>query len=274
VGYQVELEPGSAELGGIFEGETDVLGANDTSASVGYAPLTETERLVLETEHYLNSDDFKAEFPETGQDVKVMGVRNGGRLALTVAMPLLDRDIPGEAAYWDRKEAVGDDLLNHLQGWLADIGDVSVVLNALDRPGEGMSGMYLSVLGTSAEDADSGQVGRGNGVNGILPLNRPRSSEAAAGKNPVSHVGKIYNLLSHRIAHCVWEEIPDVLECTVWLVSRIGDPVNAPRTVYVRANVEDETGDLGQAVRRTVAEQVERIPEFCRELVEGRHPVC
>jgi len=43
-------------------------------------------------------------------------------------------------------------------------------------------------------------VGRGNRVNGVVSLNRPMSTEAAAGKNPGSHMGKIYTLLSHQIA--------------------------------------------------------------------------
>ena len=46
----------------------------------------------------------------------------------------------------------------------------------------GSEGVYLSLLGTSAEDADSGQVGRGNRVNGLISLNRPLGTEAAAGK--------------------------------------------------------------------------------------------
>ena len=76
VTYQVEIKPGSAELVDIFSRETT--GANDTSAAVGYWPMTETERLVRETEQYINSRTFKEEFPETGEDVKVMGVRMDG----------------------------------------------------------------------------------------------------------------------------------------------------------------------------------------------------
>lgn len=39
-----------------------------------------------------------------------------------------------------------------------------------------MGGMYLTVLGTLAEDADSGEVGLGNQVNGLIPMNRPSGS--------------------------------------------------------------------------------------------------
>jgi S-adenosylmethionine synthetase len=88
--------------------------------------------------------------------------------------------------------------------------------------------MYLSVLGTSADDADSGAVGRGNQVNGIIALHRPRGSEAAAGKNPVSHVGKIYSVLTHLLADQIYTQVSGVREVVVWLCSRIGDPVDRP----------------------------------------------
>jgi S-adenosylmethionine synthetase len=72
--------------------------------------------------------------------------------------------------------------------------------NALEEVGRCLGGTYLSLLGTSAEDADSGQVGRGNRVNGLIAMNRPMGTEATTGKNPVSHVGKIYSVLAHRLA--------------------------------------------------------------------------
>lgn len=57
--YQVELKEGSAELTDIFRRGARILPANDTSAAVGYAPLTLTERMVFDTERYLNSEKFK-----------------------------------------------------------------------------------------------------------------------------------------------------------------------------------------------------------------------
>ncbi|TET00207.1 MAG: S-adenosylmethionine synthetase, partial [Hadesarchaea archaeon] len=64
--YQVELRPGSAALTDIFKRKGRVFSANDTSAAVSYAPMTWTEQLVLKTERYLNSKEFKKEFPESG----------------------------------------------------------------------------------------------------------------------------------------------------------------------------------------------------------------
>lgn len=231
---------------------------------------------MLETERYLNASAFKARFPETGEDVRVMGVRTGMRLDLTVAMPLLDRSVLHEMDYFQRKEAVYEDLLAHLYRQLWPLQAVTLHLNTLDRPGMGLAGMYLSVLGTSAEDADSGEVGRGNQVNGLIALNRPRGSEAAAGKNPVSHVGKIYSVLSHQLAHKLHTQIPALQEVVVWLCSRIGAPIDQPQMISVHIHLQAgiSLAEVITPIRQTVQDELSHMPAFCRELAEGRYAVC
>jgi S-adenosylmethionine synthetase len=270
--YQVEIRPGSQELVGLFQDGQRVLGANDTSAVVGYAPLTETERIVLETERYVNSPALKASFPETGEDVKVMAVREHRTLSLIIAMPLLDRYLSGERAYFQRKEEVRQAALGYVQSNLKDIQEVTVALNLLDQPGMDLAGTYVSVLGTSAEDADSGQVGRGNEINGLICLNRPRGSEAASGKNPVSHVGKIYNVLAHRLANRLYEELPPVKETIVWLCSRIGEPIDQPFLSSVQVRLEPGTtlNEVSGAIRDEIEREFEGMEAFCRELAEGK----
>jgi len=271
--YQIELARGSSELTDIFKRKDSILGANDTSAAVGYAPMSPTETLVLETERYLNSKDFKKRFPESGEDIKVMGLRKKDKIDLTIADPLIDMFIESESEYFRKK----DELLEEIKMYV--IGrtglETSISLNTLDREGRGMGGIYLTVTGTSAEDADSGQVGRGNRVNGIIPLNRPVSSEAAAGKNPVSHVGKIYNVLSHRIANEIYVNVPDIKEVYVWLLSQIGEPIDQPK--IAAAQVIMERGTL-ESVEKEINEVIDRelsnIQEFCMELAYGKIPVC
>ena len=273
--YQVEFQPGSEELASLFCGG-GVLGANDTSAAVSYAPLSETERLVLDAEHYLNSSAYKARLPETGEDVKIMGVRTGRRLSLTVAMPILDSYLECEADYFKRKEAIYEDLLVHVRDRLKSIQEVTIGLNTLDRRGRGMAGMYLSVLGTSGEDADSGEVGRGNHVNGLIALNRPRGSEAAAGKNSVSHVGKIYNVLAHLLAKRLHSEVPGLQEVMVWLCSRIGEPIDSPQMVSVQVRLQSDltVPAVKNSIRQIVEEELGRMSALCLELAQGRYPIC
>jgi S-adenosylmethionine synthetase len=274
--FQVELRGGSAELTEIFREASIIAAANDTSAAVGYSPLSETEQLVLSAEKFLNGRDFKRRFPASGQDIKIMGVRSGAHLDLTIAMPLLDRFVESEASYFRQLDEVREALSGYLRSRLDALDEITVRCNHLDRRGAGLAGMYLSVLGTSAEDADSGEVGRGNQVNGIIALNRPRGSEAAAGKNPVSHVGKIYNVLTHLLAEQIYRQVPGLEEVFVWLCSRIGAPVNDPQVAAVQVKLKPgaKYSDVADPIRQLVGRELERMPEFCNELAEGKYSIC
>lgn len=274
VTMQNEIHPGSPELVDIFA--RDTLTANDTSAAVGFAPLSESERLVLAAENYLNSADFKRRFPETGEDVKVMGVRSGRSLQLTIAMAFVDRFIASAALYFDRKAQILHDLRNQLKPQLHDLDRLEVQLNALDDPGRGLGGMYLTVLGTSAEGADGGEVGRGNRVNGLISLNRPMTMEAAAGKNPVSHVGKIYNLLSHQLARQIHSEFHGIEEVYVWLCSQIGRPLNDPWMVSVELTLASGAvvRDLERPIRELIHRELAGVQSFTDRLCRGEFAVC
>lgn len=271
VDYQVELKPGSADLVDIFDRKGEKLGANDTSATVGYAPLTQTEKIVLKTERFLNSEKFKRRFPESGEDIKVMGYRNKDHLNLTVSMAFVDRYISSEEEYFDRKAKVLEETENFVKT-NTTFQSVDVQLNTLDVKGRGLKGIYLTVLGTSAESGDSGQVGRGNRVNGLISLNRPVGSEAAAGKNPVSHVGKIYNVLTFQIAEHVYEQVPEVEEAYVWLLSKIGASIDQPTTATAQVVLKDDTplDQVSKDIREVLDYELENIDDFCRDLAQGK----
>lgn len=271
---RVVLKPGSEELKDIFSRKGRVKGANDTSASVGYAPFTPTERAVYETERFINSPAFKQRFPESGEDVKVMGIRRGTALDLTIACPLRARLVRSESDYFKKKSALHGAVREFLSD--APFSSVNVNLNTLDIKGKGTGGVYLTLLGTSAEDADSGQVGRGNRVNGVISLNRPMGTEAAAGKNPVSHVGKIYTVLAHQMANELYERLKGVKEVYVWLLSQIGSPIDRPKQVYVRIvpgrGLDKKTVNMHAA--RILEELLSGIGALTLELSRGEHPVC
>lgn len=275
VNYRVVLAPGSEELTDIFARPGTVRAANDTSAAVGYYPLSPTERTVLEMERFLNGPQFKERWTETGEDIKVMGLRKGRALDLTVAMPLLAGRIKSERDYFERKEAITVEMERFLAD-RAPFGRVGVHYNTLDAPGRGLGGAYLSLLGTSAEDADSGQVGRGNRVNGLISLNRPMGTEAAAGKNPVSHVGKIYNVLAHRIAKLIHGSADGIREVYVLLLSRIGTPIDQPAMAAVQVLLEEGCGidEVSRPAKEICERELARIGDFCMELARGEHRIC
>jgi len=275
VKYQIELKQGSDALTDIFNRQSKYLGANDTSAAVGFAPMTTTERIVLETERFLNSSDFKKRHPETGEDVKIMGMRKNTHLDLTIAIAFVDRYVDSETSYFKRKEEIKQEVLDFVHKQ-AQIDSLDVNINTADLPGRGLPGMYLTVLGTSADGADCGQVGRGNRVNGIIPLNRPTCSEAAAGKNPTSHVGKIYNLLTYQIAKRIQSETNGVRGAYVWLLSEIGRPINEPKIASVQLTLDRGTtlSEVSNKVHDLVAAELSHIDRFSEDLAHGRFPVC
>ncbi len=272
---RVVLAPGSAELTDIFARKGKVKVANDTSAAVGYYPLSPTEEVVLDLERYLNGAQFKGKYPESGEDVKVMGLRRDRFLDLTVAMPLLAGYTGSEQEYFSRKEMMRQEMLSFV-GHFPQFAGIGIHFNTLDQPGRGVNGIYLTLLGTSAEDADSGQVGRGNRVNGLISMNRPMGTEAAAGKNPVSHVGKIYNVLAHRIARKIYEQTEGVKEVYLLLLSRIGEPINRPSMAAVQLLLDEgrAVSDLTATAEEICARELDRIDDFCTELGRGIYPIC
>jgi S-adenosylmethionine synthetase len=275
VKYQVELKQGSVGLVDIFKRKGKVLGANDTSAAVGYAPLTRTEKVVLNTEQFLNSKDFKQRFPESGEDVKVMGSRNNNSLNLTISMAFVDRFVKSEDDYFDRKEKILEEI-NRSVMVNTDFNKIGVQLNTLDRRGRGLGGVYMTVLGTSADSGDSGQVGRGNRVNGLISLNRPFCSEAAAGKNPVSHVGKIYNVLTFKAAQHVHEEVPEIEEVYIWLLSKIGKPIDHPTVAAAQVIMKGNNSleKVKHEIEEVLDYELENIDKFCIELAQGKISIC
>ncbi|MBS7616523.1 methionine adenosyltransferase [Candidatus Bathyarchaeota archaeon] len=275
VKYQVELKPGSAGLVDIFKRKGNVLGANDTSAAVGYAPMTKTEKIVLKTEQFLNSKEFKQRFPESGEDIKVMGSRNNSNLNLTVAMAFVDRYINSEEDYFDKKAKILEEIDKFVRA-NTDFENINIQLNTLDVRGRGIEGLYLTVLGTSADSGDSGQVGRGNRVNGLISLNRPFCSEAAAGKNPVSHVGKIYNILTFKVAQHIHAEVPELEEVYIWLLSEIGRPIDQPAIAAAQV-VMKENSSLDKVKNKVAAVldyELENINNFCMDLAKGKISIC
>ncbi len=272
--YQNEIKPGSPELTDVFS--RAVVGANDTSVGVGHAPPTETERLILEAEQYLNSNIFKYAYPETGKDIKVMGYRKNRNLTITAAIAFVDRYIPDEKTYFEKKQIIQDNLTQFIRYKQRTIDEITVQINTLDDPERGENGMYLTVLGTSAESGDGGQVGRGNRVNGLIAFNRPQSLEAAAGKNPVNHIGKIYNVLSHEMARRIHKEVKGIREVTVYLCSQIGQAIDEPLTATAKLVPESgvDIEDVHDAVTSIIHVELAYISVFIEQLALGKYSIC
>jgi len=226
--FDPRIGRGSIDLMEVFNRKRSMPLANDTSMGIGYAPLSETEELVLKTEQMLNSPAFKKKCPAVGEDIKVMGRRRGDVVDLTIAMAAICSLLDDMDSYLSLKK----DVASAVQDLAAKITKmkVNVFVNTADNPGKGVA--YITVTGTSAEQGDDGATGRGNRVNGLITPGRPMSLEAAAGKNPVNHVGKIYNLLAIQIAQEV-AKLKGVNEAFVKILSQIGKPIDQPHVLNI-----------------------------------------
>jgi len=272
VKIHTKIKPGSKDLVELFErfqkkGEVPL--ANDTSFGVGYAPLDSLERAVFEAESFLNSSDMKKEHPEIGEDIKVMGVRIRDRYRLTIALAFVGKYIKNIEDYFQKKEAILKKVKERVEGIVGK--EVEVFINTADSKEE--NSVYITVTGTSAEQGDDGQVGRGNRVNGLITPYRPMSLEAAAGKNPVSHIGKIYNRVANLIAQRVVKEIEEVEESYCYIVSQIGKPINEPQVLDVSVRTKKDIKAIEEVVRKIAQEELDRMPEVWKGFVEGLYPV-
>jgi S-adenosylmethionine synthetase len=256
---------GSTELKDVFTRKDKVPCANDTSFGVGYAPFSETERLVYHTERYIVGELRKSE-PAIGEDVKVMGVRKDNEIELTIACAMVDAYVDDPHHYAQIKEEIRERVFEIAQEYTQR--SVKVFVNTADSDGC----YYLTVTGTSAEMGDDGSVGRGNRCNGLITPYRPMSMEATSGKNPINHVGKIYNILSNQIASDIASEVDGVEEVYIRLLSQIGKPIDEP--LVADAQILPEKGADIDKVQREARDIIERwlpnITEIVDMLIAGK----
>ncbi|MDD3043449.1 MAG: methionine adenosyltransferase [Methanosarcinaceae archaeon] len=217
-----KLGTGSSDLRDVFQRDR-VPVANDTSFGVGHAPFSELEQIVYNTERQLITD-LKPRLPAVGEDIKVMGFRENDDITLTLCCGMVGRYVDDLDHYINLTEEITD-YVENLAGNYTE-RNVKVQLNTADDLNTGS--VFLTVSGTSAEMGDDGSVGRGNRCNGLITPNRPMSMEATSGKNPINHIGKIYNLLSTQMAKDVVKAVPEVQDVYIRLLSQIGKPIDQP----------------------------------------------
>ena len=270
VKFHVLLRPGSQDLVDLFmrQQRTGSILANDTSCGVGYAPLTQLEQATFAIEQHLTSVAFRREHREIGADVKIMGVRQSRALRFTVAVALIGAHVVDIHDYLDKKRRIVEVAHGTVREVTGSDG-ATVNVNAADDP---PASVYLTVTGTSAEAGDDGEAGRGNRANGLITPYRPMTMESVAGKNPVNHVGRLYNLVAGLIAADLVSEIEGILAAECLLVSEIGRPIEQPRVIDLRilpargtslATLAPATEDI---VRRHLA-SLHRLAEY---LLDGR----
>ena len=293
----VQTKGGAAELKKTVEMSQNkhTVPSNDTSLGSGYYPASPLEQVTLHLRRHLNSRQFLESNPYLGEDVKIMGIRkpnSSNRLKLTVAISFVDGKVSGPLDYFSKKKRLEDELTTFVRNFIRanefdlfleenalkinTLDDEELALRTRERPEEHC---YLTVLGTSAEHGDDGAVGRGNRVNGINTYDKPVSMEAAAGKNPISHVGKLYNVMAFLVAKRIYDEkVAPFKEVFVRFVSQIGQPTNEPQLASFQYVTDDElTAEQVSEVRRIVQNELDHrllrrvgnIPLLAEEILRG-----
>jgi S-adenosylmethionine synthetase len=95
--------------------------------------------------------------------------------------------------------------------------------------------------------------------------------ESVAGKNPVTHVGKLYNLSAGLMAAALVEEIPAVASAACVLVSQIGRPIDDPQIVDLRLGTVDGSPaeDLTARVEDIVRAELDGVGRLADALLDG-----
>ncbi|NLU75511.1 methionine adenosyltransferase [Streptomyces sp. HNM0575] len=234
--------------------------SNDTSLGTGWAPENVFESFVRElVDHFSGDSDFTRAHSWCGSDVKLMGYWDGEQADVVLCVPQKSRHVASRAEYIRNTETVLAEC--HRMAALRIPGATATFrLNARDVPEK--DELYLTYTGSSIESGDEGVVGRGNRVNGLITPLRPMNLEGANGKNPVYHVGKLYNIAAQRLAHRLHEATGEHAE--VHLVSTTGQRLDQPWRILVRLSSIDVEVDKVQAL---VDEAMDEFPALTDELV-------
>lgn len=252
-----KIRAGSSDLVDLFSRveKWQVPLSNDTSFGAGFYPISRMEKNIIKIEKLLNSSLAKNKYPFIGEDIKVMGVEMEGQEYFTIAIAMIDKYISNLEDYIFKIKKV-----KHFVTAELDLADAVVHINTADNYETGS--VYLTVTGTSAENGDDGQVGRGNRINGLITPYHPMSLEATSGKNPVTHIGKIYNYFAMDLSKAVVEN--NFADYTsVFIVSQIGKPIDDPQLL----NIKLKNGKTNQKNVEELAELwLKKLPDYWKRI--------
>lgn len=233
--------------------------SNDTSLGTGYAPLSRVENMVMKLSDYLSYRPREDAPNWLGTDVKVMVHAYGDDVDLTLCVPQISKYVKNRTEYISNIDWLHRDIL----AFLAKIDNkLKIILSINARDNLEKDEIYLTATGSSIESGDEGVVGRGNRVNGLITPKRPMNLEGANGKNPVYHVGKVYNILANHIAYEIYKATNSPV--VVDLISKTGNSLKEPWKILIQ--LEDLEVDQ-EKVYKIIAEHLDKIPELTNNII-------
>jgi len=262
-----KLGTGSTDLRDVFRPcQDNIPRANDTSFGVGHAPFSETETIVKAVSDYID-EVLRPKHPAIGHDIKIMGLRDADTITLTLACAVVDRYCSGLAEYCESKDILQEHALSVAQKFTNR--NVVVDVNTADDINSGS--VFLTVTGTSAEMGDDGSVGRGNRCNGLITPNRPMSMDATSGKNPINHIGKIYNILATHLGQECVQKVDGIEEIYIRLLSQIGKPIDQPlvASIQILPSPEIRITEITAEVEGIIDEGLANITCITEKIIRG-----
>lgn len=228
------------------------LRCNDSAYLVSCAPRTRAELATLLCEAWL------AEQPWSGSDIKVMTLRRGPRLEVTIRVPALVGQ-PGSPAHSGEFRAhliEAETALTALLSRCAPDLHISVGCNSTEHPAETgpLSGDYVTVSGSALDFGEDGLTGRGNGRHGLITPAHGDGVEATAGKNPTYHVGKVGAWLADQAAALLAAEYGQARLGLAW---RIGTRFDEPALIHLLTDAGEFLHPGWEQVREILAAHVD-----------------
>lgn len=232
--------------------------SNDVNLCVGFAPLSRCEQATIDTEHLLNSKEFKKQHPYTGSDIKVSGVRMGNQIEITVNMPFISSLVHDMNEY-NRLTGI---VSSEIEDYFKKTGREDIALNFNPQDVSGIP--YLTVTGSVADTGDVGVVGRGNRQNGLITPMRPMSIEAVSGKSPIDNTGKMYGVMATRISAKIYEKFK--IWNNVAITTFRDRPLTDPAFVQVLV-AEDITQRQSEEMAQLIESMLMETPIMTEEFV-------
>ena len=237
--------------------------SNDTAVGCAWAPFTPLERLVLDIEKTLTSDETWAKYPWMGSDCKIMACRYKDEINLTVSIPQLSTHVHSVSEYKENYSTTLS-IINSITE-KSQLKKFLLTLNPGDNTDKEM--LYLRFTGSCIESGDEGQVSRGNRLGGVISSCRPFSIEGLSGKNPSYHAGKIYSVAAWDIAQKIFEQ--EGVSCEIFITSQIDRPLNDPAFIVVNSNASIDIN----TVQKIIEEKLANLNEVMDKLLDGVYPL-
>ncbi len=97
------------------------------------------------------------------------------------------------------------------------------------------------------------------------------SLEATSGKNPINHVGKIYNLLAMVASKNIADEIDGIEEVYIRILSQIGRPIDQPHMAGIQIVLEEgaNMADVQTVATEMMDDWLENISKIQTMIFKG-----